>query len=142
MTRTNGPAAQWRVPPKLTVLTCAAAVLVTLWAITSIGDAQRLVIASIGAAGLLALALRDLVAPVRLAADADGLTVVSGYARRVRVPWEDVQVIRVDERRRWGLRSRLLEIDTGDDVHLLSAMDLGADVWDAADELARLRPAA
>ncbi|MFC9975086.1 PH domain-containing protein [Spirillospora sp. NPDC127200] len=141
MTRANAPAAQWRVSPKLTVLTCAAAVLVTAWAITSIGDGQRLVITSIGAAGLIALALRDLLAPVRLAADAGGLTVVSGYARRVRVPWERIQVIRVDERTRWGVRSRLLEIDTGDDVHLLSAMDLGADVWDVADELSRLRPA-
>jgi hypothetical protein len=93
-------------------------------------------------AGLAALTVRDVLAPVRVAADAGGVTVVSGYAGHVRLPWGDVTAVRVDERRRLLLHSRLLEIETGDDLHLFSAYDLGADVQDVAAELERLRTSA
>ncbi len=33
----------------------------------------------------------------------------------------------------------MLEIETSNDLHLLSAFDLGSDVHDVADELYRLR---
>ena len=65
--------------------------------------------------GLAGWALRDLIAPVRLAADADGVTVVTGFARRRRhLPWAQIERVRVDRRDRLGLRSEMLEIDAGD----------------------------
>jgi len=53
--------------------------------------------------------------------------------------WEDIHLVRVDERRRLGTRSGLLEIDTGEALHLLSAYDLGASVYDAAEALDAVR---
>ncbi|WP_338071593.1 PH domain-containing protein [Actinomadura bangladeshensis] len=118
---------------------CAAAAAVTALIVLYSHDPQFLFLAAAAAIGLNALALRDLVAPVRLAADGDGLTVVSGYAGHRSIAWDEVTTIRVDERRRLLLNTRMLEIETTDDLHLLSAFDLGADVHDVADELYRLR---
>lgn len=118
---------------------CAAAAAVTALIVLYSHDPQFLFLAAAAAIGLNALALRDLVAPVRLAADGDGLTVVSGYAGHRGIAWDEVTTIRVDERRRLLLNTRMLEIETTDDLHLLSAFDLGADVHDVADELYRLR---
>ena len=64
--------------------------------------------------------LRDLIAPVRLSADAEGVTVVSGFAGRRRLPWAAIERITVDTRTRRGLRSETLEIDTGEAIHLFS----------------------
>ncbi|MFD0684826.1 PH domain-containing protein [Actinomadura fibrosa] len=135
----TGAERRWRVPAKQVVAKCAAAVAVAVLAAASAGDVQRLLLAGVAAAGLGALALRDLLAPVRVAADRDGVTIVAGYAGHRRVPWEEVTAIRVDERRRLLLHTRLLEIETADDLHLFSAFDLGADVHDVADALYRLR---
>ncbi|TDB75191.1 PH domain-containing protein, partial [Actinomadura sp. KC216] len=130
---------RWRVPRAQVAAKCAGAAAVTALAVFYRDDAQFLILAVAAAVGLNALALRDLLAPVRLAADGDGVTLVTGYAGRRRVPWDAVTAIRVDERRRLLLQTRILEIETGDDLHLLSAFDLGADVHDVADELYRLR---
>lgn len=134
-----GEEKRWRVPPAQVALKCAAAVVVAGLAVLSGSDRQLLLLAAVAAIGLAALAARDLVAPVRVAADPDGLTVVTGYAGRRRVPWSEVAAIRVDERRRLLLHTRLLEIETADDLYLFSAFDLGADVHDAADDLYRIR---
>lgn len=134
-----GQERRWRVPPGHVVVKCAAAAAVTALLVLYSHDPQFRFLAGAAAIGLNVLALRDLVAPVRLAADGDGLTVVTGYARRHRLRWEQVVSIRVDERRRLLLHTRILEIETADDLYLLSAFDLGADVHDAADELYRLR---
>ncbi|MCP9965365.1 PH domain-containing protein [Actinomadura madurae] len=133
------PERRWRVPPGHVAVKCAAAAAVTALVVLYSHDPQFLFLAGAAAIGLNALALRDLVAPVRLAADGDGLTVASGYAGRRRVRWDEVTAIRVDERRRLLLHTRMLEVETADDLHLLSAFDLGADVHDVADELYRLR---
>ncbi|NDU77065.1 PH domain-containing protein [Actinomadura sp. DSM 109109] len=130
---------RWRVPPGHVVLKCAAAAAVTALLVLYSHDPQFLILAGAAAAGLNALALRDLIAPVRLAADGDGLTVVTGYAGHRRLSWDEVAAIRVDERRRLLLHTRILEIETSGDLFLLSAFDLGSDVHDAADELYRLR---
>ncbi|OLT19342.1 hypothetical protein BJF79_47905 [Actinomadura sp. CNU-125] len=50
----------------------------------------------------------------------------AGYAGRRRIPWDEVAAVRVDERRRLLLHTRLLEIETSDDLHLFSRFDLGA----------------
>ncbi|HEU5026931.1 MAG TPA: PH domain-containing protein [Spirillospora sp.] len=130
---------RWRVPPKVVGAKCAAAAAVAALAALSGGDAERMLLAGVAALGLAAVALRDLLAPVRVAADRDGVTVVTGYAGHRRVPWDAVTAIRVDERRRLLLHTRMLEIETADDLHLFSAFDLGADVHDVADDLYRLR---
>ncbi|GAA2611294.1 PH domain-containing protein [Actinomadura fulvescens] len=128
----------WRVPLPQTAVKCAATVVLAALAVLSTGDPQLVFLAGIAALGAGALALRDLLAPVRLTADAEGLTVVSGYAGKRRVPWPDVTAVRVDERQRLLMRTRLLEIETRDDLHLLSTFDLGEDVRDVEAELLRL----
>ena len=100
----------------------------------------------VGAAAvlLLALAARDRLLRPRLAAGPAGVAVrrLSGTTE---LPWARLQV-RVRDTRRWGLRSRLLELDTAagpdDDgeLVLLGRRDLGADPGDVAQALRALRP--
>jgi hypothetical protein len=101
----------------------------------------------VGAAALLALgaALRDVVARPRLAAGPDGVDVRSWASRR-HLPWRGLQV-RVRETRRFGVRSRTLELDTAagpddDDgvLLLLGRRDLGADPEQVARDLRALDP--
>jgi hypothetical protein len=131
--------AQWRVSPVLTVIKVVAAVVLALVAALSFRTPMNMVVAGIGAATMGFWALRDLLAPVRLAADTEGVTVVAGFAGRRRLPWTLIDRVRVDERERVGLRSRMLEIDAGESLHLLSTYDLNAQVADVVDELLRLR---
>jgi hypothetical protein len=91
------------------------------------------------ALALAAFALRDLLAPVRLAADPTGVTVVSGFAGQRHLPWARIERIRVDERHRFGMRSQLLEIDTGDSLHLFSGYELSASCAEVAALLQALR---
>jgi hypothetical protein len=118
---------RWRVPTVLPVLKLTgAAVLLAAGLLVGRPDAVGLAVGILVAAGLAAWATRDLVAAERLAADDDGVTVVSGYAGRRRIGWPQIERITVDSRTRRGLRSELLEIDTGESIHLLSRWDLGA----------------
>lgn len=126
---TESAAAQpWRIRPVLPVTKglAAVAVIVLVFAFGRRDPVQWAVAVAL-AAGLAVWALRDLIAPVRLAADTEGITVVTGYAGRRRVPWTRVERVRVDRRERRGLRAELLEIDCGDTLHLFSVHDLGAD---------------
>jgi len=61
--------------------------------------------------------------------------VIRGFAGRRQIPWAEVEAIRVDQRSRLGLSSRLLEVDTGETVHLFSGRELGADPADVAASL-------
>ena len=90
-------------------------------------------------AGLTLWALRDLIAPVRLAADPTGVTVLTGIVGRRHVPWSAIERIRVDRTSRRGLTSELLELDAGDALFYFSANALGAMPEDVAAELANLR---
>jgi hypothetical protein len=100
----------------------------------------------VGAAAVLLLALsaRDRLLRPRLAAGPEGVTVRRLGGTSV-LPWARLQV-RVRDARRWGLRSRLLELDTAagpdDDgeLVLLGRRDLGADPGDVARALCALRP--
>jgi hypothetical protein len=103
-------------------------------------DRAKLAFTGLAALVTGAYALRDLIAPVRLAADREGLTVIYGYAGHRRLEWDVIERIRLDERRRLGTRSAALEIDTGDHLYLLSPYDLGTDPADAVEALARLTP--
>jgi hypothetical protein len=113
-----------------------AAALVLLAVLLGAGDRLGLFLAAAAALVLLVWGVRDLVARERLAADPDGVTVVSGYAGRRRLPWSEIEKVAVDTRTRRGVRSETLEVDTGEAVHVFSRWDLGA----SPDEVAaRLR---
>jgi len=124
--------------PQIALKVAATALLAALTAMSA-GDVQALVLAGAGTIACGALALRDLLAPVRLTANAEGLTVINGYAGHSRIPWSQITGLRIDERRRLFLHTRLLEIETADDLHMLSAFDLGADVHDVQTELDAIR---
>jgi hypothetical protein len=87
-------------------------------------------------------AARDLLFPVRLAADPAGLTLLVGFGGRQRLPWATIEQVRVDRRERRGLRSELLEIDAGSSLRLLSRNDLGAEPDEVAAALNALRASA
>src|SRR5215218_3904991 len=109
----TGPRAhvEWRVDGRMTAFKVLGAVLFVVAGVLFGRDALSLTIAALAAAGL---------APVRLAADGQGVTVVTGFAGRRRIPWSEIERIRVDVRQRIGRKSELLEIDTGETLHLLS----------------------
>jgi hypothetical protein len=130
----------WRIKPVLPVAKGLGAVaLVMLVLAFARDDPVQWAMATAAAVGLALCALRDVIAPVRLAADRDGVTVVSGYARRERLAWSDVEQVRLDRRDRLGIPSVLLEIDTDDALHLFSVHDLGADPREVLECLERLR---
>ncbi|HEV7823924.1 MAG TPA: PH domain-containing protein [Mycobacteriales bacterium] len=130
---------EWKVPRKVTASKAAAAVLFFAVAIFYAGDPSRWTAAMVASAVLGAFAVRDLLVPVRLAADADGVTVVHGFARRRRIPWTEVERLRIDARQRLGRRDVVLEIDTGEGLYLFGARELGADLEDVAARLTALR---
>ncbi len=106
------------------------------------GDPVRPGLAGLAAAGLLLWALRDVVAPVRLAVDRDGLTVLRGFAGRRRLPWDSVEAIRLERRARRGITAETLEIDAGESLHLFGHRDLDAPLDEVAAALDEARPAA
>jgi hypothetical protein len=133
----------WRVAPGLTALKLAGAVI--LLAVAGFAwlrnDPGQFFVAGVAGLGLAALGVRDLVAPVRVAADQDGVTLVTGFARRVRLPWSHIEAVRVDARSRYGLRMESLEIDAGDSIHQFGTTELGAPVHEVVAALAALRRA-
>jgi hypothetical protein len=130
----------WRVKPVLpaTKLLGAVAVLVLVVAFGR-RDPVQWFLAIVVAAGLTGWALGDLIRPVRLTADAEGLTLITGLLRRRRLAWAEIEGVRVDRRNRLGLRSELLEVDAGDSLYLFSVHELGAEPEDVAAALAELR---
>lgn len=127
---------QWRVPGRVPAGKLIIAGVLVLLAVLVAAEWWQLAVALVAAAGMAGWAARDLMAPVRLAADSDGLTVVTGFARRVRVPWSQIRRVRVDTRR----RSRMLEVDVDETLYLLSRYELDADLDDVVAHLEQLRP--
>jgi hypothetical protein len=130
---------RWRVDRRMTVLKAVGAVVFLVAPLVFGGGAERFTLGLIAASLLGAFAVRDLIVPVRLTADGHGVTVVAGFAGRRHIPWGDVERVRVDVRRRLGRRSELLEIDTGQTLHLFSAAELGEPPDEAAAKLVTLR---
>jgi hypothetical protein len=117
---------QWRVPTALPTLKLAGAVVLLLLAALFATDTAALTVAGVAGAALVVWGFRDLLAPVRLAADPTGVTVITGFARRRHIPWSAVEQVSVARRAHAGVRSEALEIDAGDAVHVLTKNDLGA----------------
>ncbi|MET7835211.1 PH domain-containing protein [Micromonospora sediminicola] len=139
----SSPARQWRVPPTSPVVKALGALLLlALGLLLAAGDPVRPALAGLAAAGLLAWALRDVVAPVRLAVDPEGITVIRGFAGRRRLPWATVEAIRLDRRSRRGLTAETLEIDAGESLHLYGRRDLDAPLDEVAAALTAARAAA
>jgi hypothetical protein len=130
----------WRVPPLLAVLKLggAAALALLAWA-AGRPEAATWIVTGLAVLALTVWAVRDLVMPVRLSADPDGLTVITGFAGRRRLTWRDIEAVRLDRRARLGLRTELLEVDAGESVHLFGRYDLGAEPRDVLDALTALR---
>jgi Bacterial PH domain len=130
----------WRVRPVLPAAKLiGAAGIVVLALAFGRRDPVQWVLAGAAALGLAGWAARDLLVPVRLAAGPAGVTVVAGLARRRFLPWDEIERVRVDRRRRLGLAGELLEIDAGDSLHLFGPYDLGAAPEEAAAVLAAVR---
>jgi hypothetical protein len=133
----------WRVPAKLPAAKLAGVVLLPLVVLLIRPDDPVVwTLAGVCAAALAAWAIRDLVVPVRLAADPSGVTVVTGFAGRRRLAWSQIERVRVDRRQRIGLSSAMLELDTGSTLHLFSQYDLGTAPEQVAETLAVLRSGA
>jgi hypothetical protein len=130
----------FRVDGRLTAVKVTGAVIFLLLTLAFAGDAGREFFGGAATVVLAGYAVRDLVAPRRLSADTEGVTLVAGFAGRRRLAWDEIQRVRVDQRRRLGTRSELLEIDTGEQLHLFSGYDLGMPVWQAVRALAPLAP--
>jgi hypothetical protein len=130
---------EWRVPRRVPALKLAAAAVFLGVALFYAGDPARWSVAVVAAVLLGAFALRDVLAPVRLAADGTGVTVVHGFARTRHVPWADIERVRVDARARLGRRNEVLEVDTGESLYLFGAQELGEDLDTVASALVALR---
>ncbi|MEV4654445.1 PH domain-containing protein [Micromonospora sp. NPDC049301] len=136
------PVRQWRVPSGVPLAKLiGAVVLVALGLLLADGDPVQLTLIALAVAGLAVWALRDLLAPVRLAVDPAGVVVAQGFAGRRLLPWPAIERITVDRRPRLGLTSELLEIDAGESLHLFGRYDLGAAPDEVAEALRVARPA-
>ena len=136
MDNSVGLPTRWSVRTTETGLAAAAGVV--LLALAAFADAPGRILGVIAGAGLLALAVSDLLWRPRLAVDAGGLSIRTP-GRQVRLPWERVSAVRVDQRRRFGLTSRTLEIDAGDDLIVLGRRSVGTDPREVAEALRAYR---
>lgn len=129
---------RWRVPVRVPVGKAIVVAVLLYLAMASRSGGWSLGLILLAAAGVALWAVRDLAVPVRLAADAGGVTVVTGLGRHVTLPWSAVSRVRVDTRR----RSRVLEIDTGERLFVVSRYEVDADVAEVADRLAAMKAGA
>jgi hypothetical protein len=128
----------WRVDRRLTIGKLAGAAIFALAAVVGYPDPGQVIVVGLAAVLLAVLGVRDLFAPVRLAATPAGLTIVTGFASRREIAWTDIAGIRVDARRGILLRSQVLELDTGDNLYFFGTNDLGAPCDEVADRLRSL----
>ncbi|MCA1712515.1 MAG: PH domain-containing protein [Actinobacteria bacterium] len=101
---------------------------------TVLSDPAGRLLTAPGVVGALVLALRDVRGGELLRADADGLTVRSGW-RTVAAPWPEVERMRVARDR----RTELLELDLGRTVVLLTRNRMGRLPADVLTELLAVR---
>lgn len=134
---------EWSARPGIPLAAAAAGLV--LGAVAVLLEPVGRVLLGAAAILLLVLAVRSAVLRPRLAAGPGGV-VVRTLTGVLRLPWPALRV-QVRETRRWGLRSRLLELDTAagpddaGDLVLLGAWELGSDPEDVARALEASRPA-
>jgi hypothetical protein len=128
--------AQWNPRPVETAALAGTGVLAAL--LTLVADPMGRVLFAVATLGLLVVAAADLLLRPRLAADPTGLHVRTVTAWRD-LPWAEIERIDVDERNRYGLTSRTLEVEADGRLILLGRRTLGEDPRDVADALARIR---
>jgi len=129
----------YRVPAWVVATKFALAFVFALAAVLANGDTSTIV-AALAAVGMTIYGLRDVLARERLRVEADGLTVVHGFAGRGRFGWDQIERVRVDERLRLGIRSQLLEVDAGDWIGLYGRLELGAEPDDVRAAIDAARP--
>ncbi|MEV6860837.1 PH domain-containing protein [Streptosporangium subroseum] len=129
----------WRVRREFLILKIVATLVLATVTVLTLGDLRGALLAGAATVAAAALALRDVLAPVRLSADGEGLVVVKGFAGSERLPWSAIERVRVDTQTRFTSRTEFLEIDTGEGIFLLSRFDLGAPCQEVADQLRSLR---
>jgi hypothetical protein len=129
----------WRVDKRLTVGKWAGAVIFALAAVLGFPDPGQVIVVGIAALLLAVLAVRDLAAPVRLAADPAGVTVSTGFAGRRSIAWAEVAKIKVDARKGVFLRSQVLELDVNDNLYFFSVNELSTPCDEVADQLMAMR---
>lgn len=128
--------AQWNPRPVETATVAGAGLVAAALAV--IADPMGRLLFGVAAVGLLLVAAVDLVLRPRLSADATGLHVRTVGAWHD-LPWPSIERIDVDEKTRYGLTSRTLEVETAGRLILLGRRTLGEDPRDVADALARIR---
>jgi hypothetical protein len=133
-------AASWRVDRRLTIAKGTGAAIFALAAAIGYPDIGQVIVVGVAALMLAALVLRDLLVPVRLAADPGGVTVVTGFAGYRRLAWDEIDGVRVDARRGLLVRSQVLELDADDRLYFFSVNELGAPCDEVAGRLLALRP--
>lgn len=117
-----------------------AAVAVVAAGLAVVADLQGRVLALAVAVAFAALTVADLRASPRLEVDGSGVTVRGpGGARRL--AWADLEVVRVDERIRFGRIVHALELDAGESLVVLGPRPLGADPVTVARRLVAAAPA-
>ena len=97
-------------------------------------DAPGRFLSGVAAVGLLMFAIGSWRAHPRLAITDEGLR-YRGWFRTRTLTHPDIERIRITEFRRLGRRMRLLEIDTHDELIVLSRWDLGGDPLYVLDAL-------
>ena len=103
-------------------------------AIAVADDVPGRLLAGIAAVGLLVFAAGSWRARPRLAVAGDGV-LYRGWLRDKNLRSADIESIRITEFRRIGRKVRLLEIDTGEQLIVLTRWDLGADPLTVLDGL-------
>ncbi|GAA5087713.1 hypothetical protein HNP84_005759 [Thermocatellispora tengchongensis] len=141
MNASVGDVRQWRVRRDVLALKAVGLAVALVLFVLNIDDLRAVMLCSVLVVGLGVLVARDLVAPVRLAADGRGISVVRGFSRMEWIDWDKVEHISVDVQHRYGRRWEHMEIDTGDRIYVLSSASLGESCTEAAAELRRLRAA-
>jgi hypothetical protein len=114
-------------------------VIFALAAVVGYPDPGQVIVVGLASLLLGVLAVRDLVAPVRLAAGPAGVVVTTGFAGRRTVHWDEIADVKVDARKGLILRSQMLELDAGDNLYFFSVNELGVPCDEVADRLAAIR---
>ena len=102
------------------------------------GAATGRLLLSATAAVLVVIAGIDLVFTPRLTATAAGIAVFTP-GQRIRLRWDEIDELRVDEHSHRGLANRALEIESDGRLIVLSKRSLGRDPRDVYAELVQLR---